>query len=98
MAVSLTGVYWELEGIITATVIGAGANSTLRGMGKANSAAFALAAAPYGNQIVAWGGQAASGTVASLDLTLPYYISVSYVSSSASNSCSLNELEVYGLN
>jgi hypothetical protein len=91
---SLTGAYWELEGTITVTTSAAGANSVVRGVGRLLSAAVASA----NNPAPAWGAQASPGTTSAFDLTVPYYLSLSYVSSSASNSCSLNELEVYGLN
>ncbi len=98
VAVSQTGIYWELEGIVTASVVGSATNSTIRGFGRALSGAFGQAAAPYNNTAIMWGGQASPGTVTTVDFTVAQYLTVSYVSSSASNSCSLNELEVYGLN
>jgi hypothetical protein len=93
VTISQTNVYWELEGTVTVSIMGSGANSTVRGVGRMISPALTT---PF--ITTAWGGQASPGTVASVDLTVPYYLSVSYVSSSASNSCSLNEFEVYGLN
>lgn len=93
VTVSQTNAYWELEGIVTVSIMGSGANSTIRGVGKLHSGAMTT---PF--LTPAWGGQVSPGTVASVDLTASYYLSLSYVSSSASNSCSLNELEVYGLN
>jgi hypothetical protein len=93
LTVSQTNVYWELEGIVTVSIMGSGANSTIRGVGRLLSGAMTT---PF--IAPAWGSQASPGTVTSVDLTVPYYLSVSYVSSSASNACSLHELEVYGLN
>jgi hypothetical protein len=93
VTVSQTNAYWELEGTVTVSIMGSGANSTIRGVGKLHSGAMTT---PFVTP--AWGAQASPGTLATVDLTATYYLSLSYVSSSASNSCSLNELEVYGLN
>jgi|HubBroStandDraft_3_1064219.scaffolds.fasta_scaffold116754_1 hypothetical protein len=90
---SQTGVYWELEGTITVSIIGAATFSTIRGFGKLETAALAT---PF--MVVAGGAQASPWTVASVDLTINQYLSVSCINSSASNSITLEELEVYGIN
>jgi len=91
--ISITNAYWELDGIVTVSTLGSATNSTIRGFGRMIGGVLA---SPF--MVVAGGGQASPWTVASVDLTIPQYLSVSAVSSSASNSITLEELEVYGIN
>jgi len=88
--------YWELQGDVIATTMGgAGTNTTVRGTGHIHSGGFA---APY--IYPAWGGAATPGTVATVDTSITNYINfnIACSASSASNSVTIHELLVYGLN
>lgn len=90
-----TNVMWELEGDIILTAIGAtGNNSTVRGIGMLKSAGLATLL------MQAYGGGASPGTVATLDTSINNYINVNVAcsASSASNSVTLQQLLVFGLN
>jgi hypothetical protein len=92
---TVTNAIWELEADIVLTALGgAGAFSTVRGMGTIRS--------PGLNPVIGnvWGGGASPGTVATVDTSIVNYINVSAVcsASSASNSITLDQLFVFGLN
>ena len=92
----VTNQYWELEGDVVLTAIGgAGTNSTVRGTGSIRSGGFA---APY--IYAMWGGAATPGTVATVDTTITNYINfnIACSASSASNTVTIHQLLVYGLN
>jgi len=92
----VTNQYWELEGDVILTAIGAaGTNSTVRGHGTFRSGGVA---APY--IYPAWGGAATPGTVATVDTTITNYINfnIACSASSASNAVTIHQLLVYGLN
>lgn len=87
---------WELEGEDVLTVVGAaGANSTLRGTGMIVCGGLA---SPF--QYPVWGGAASPGTVATFDTSIDNYINfnVACSASSASNTITIQQLFVFGLN
>lgn len=87
--------YWKLEGTVVLTSIGAaGTNSTVRGLGTISSPGLAASGSP------AYGGAASPGTVATLDTSITNYINVNVAcsASSASNTITLHQLRVMGLN
>jgi len=75
------------------TLGGAGANSTMRGLGL-------LAGAPFTIQGSVFGGGATPGTIATVDISITNYVNISAVcgTSSVSNAIQLLSLSVYGLN
>lgn len=86
---------FEIEGEIVLTAKGAdGANSTLRGIGRILSPGLATSYAAL------WGGAASPGVVATVDTSINNYINVNVAcsASSASNTITLQQLLVYGLN
>lgn len=86
---------WEIEGDVILTTMGAaGANSTVRGTGMVQCPGLATTLAAM------WGGAASPGTVATLDTSIANYINVNVTcsASSASNTITLQQLLVYGLN
>lgn len=94
-ASSASNQMWEMVGDIIVTAIGAaGANSTVRGTGHVISAGL--------NPVVAaaFGGAASPGTVATFDHSIANYINVNVAcsASNASNTITLHELMVQGLN
>lgn len=94
---SISNLYWRLEGEVVLTAIGAaGTNSTVRGIGYVISPGFTTNAGI--NPV--YGGAASPGTVATLDTSITNYINfnVACSASSASNSITLQSLEVFGLN
>jgi hypothetical protein len=87
--------YWELQAdVILTAIAAAGNNSTVRGNGYLMSSGFASAINPV------WGGGAAAGTTATLDTSVTNYINVNAAcgTNSASNTITLNQLLVLGLN
>lgn len=86
---------WELSGDIVLTAIGAaGGNSTIQGVGRLISSGTA-------NKVdAAYGGAASPGTTATLDTSITNYINFNMTcsASSASNSVTLQQLLVFGLN
>ena len=88
--------YWRLEGEVVLTAIGAaGTNSTVRGIGYILAPG---AASPFIYPV--YGGAASPGTVATLDTSITNYINfnVACSASSASNTITLQKLQVFGLN
>jgi hypothetical protein len=87
--------FWELQGDVILTSIGAaGTNSTVRGIGYIMSPGLATTINPV------YGGAASPGTVATVDTSISNYINfnVACSASSASNSITLQQLLVFGLN
>jgi hypothetical protein len=89
--------YWQLEGDVVLNTIGAaGTNSTVRGTGIVQSPGFAA-----GTQVnPMWGGAASPGTVATVDTSITNFINLNITCSanSASNTITLHQLMVWGLN
>lgn len=88
--------YWEYEGDVILESIGAaGTNSTVRGIGSIFSGGFA---SPF--QYPLYGGAASPGTVATVDTSITNYINfnVACSANSASNTITLQQLLVFGLN
>lgn len=87
--------YFEVQGDVVLTAIaGAGTNSTLRGIGYVLSPGLATTINPM------YGGAASPGTVATLDTSVTNYINfnVTCSASSASNTITLQQLLIFGLN
>lgn len=87
---------WELEfDLIMKTMGAAGANSTVTSVGRVFSAGLATTA----NNMV-YGASASPGTLAVLDTSITNFINVNVAcsASSASNTISLQQLLVFGLN
>ncbi len=98
-ALSMTNLLWEYEADIQmVTPAGAGANSTLRGLGvftaQTNNSTLASLSVPI------FGGNASPGTVATFDVSATTYISYSVAcgTSNGSNAVQLLQLLVFGLN
>lgn len=87
--------FWELQGDVILTSIGkAGTNSTVQGIGYLLSTGLANTLNPI------YGGAASPGTVATVDTSITNYINfnITCSASSSSNTITLNQLLVYGLN
>jgi hypothetical protein len=88
--------FWEFEGDVVLTIAGAaGANSTVRGTGQLRCGGLA---SPFMYPL--YGGAASPGTVATVDISIANYINfnVACSASSASNTITLQQLFVHGLN
>lgn len=86
---------WEMQGdVILTTIGGAGANSTVQGIGTLITPGLANTISPV------YGGAASPGTVATLDTSVTNYININAAcsASNASNTIQLQQLLVYGLN
>ena len=91
----VTNQFWELQGDVVLTTIGAaGTNSTVRGIGSLVSPGLATTINPV------YGGATSPGTVATLDTSVTNYINfnIACSASSASNSITLQQLLIFGLN
>ena len=91
----VTNQIWEMQGDVVLTTMGAaGTNSTVRGVGTFISPGTANKIDP------AWGGGATPGTVATLDTSITNYINfnIACSASSASNTVTIQQLLVFGLN
>jgi hypothetical protein len=91
----VTNQIWQMEGDFVVTNIGAtGANSSGQGVGLIWGSGFATTINP------AYGGGTTPGTVATLDTSITNYVNfnVACSASSASNSVTLQQLLVFGLN
>lgn len=96
----VTNAPWELEGEVWLTNLGtATAAATVRGTGHLICPGLA-AGTPASIYAAVWGGAASPGTVATVDTTITNYVNfnVACSASSASNTMTLQVLEVYGLN
>lgn len=92
---SLTAVPWEFQtDLILANIAAAGANSTIKAMGILSVGGLAA------SQWAIWGGGSSPGTVATLDTSVTNYLNVNVAcgSSNASNTVTLHQLLVFGLN
>lgn len=92
---TVTNQYWELQGdVVLTTIAAAGTNSTVQGIGYVLSPGLATTINP------AYGGAASPGTVATVDTSITNYINLNVTcsASSASNSITVNQLLVFGLN
>ena len=92
---TVTNQYFELQGDVVLTAIGAaGTNSTVRGIGSLLSPGLATTINPV------YGGAASPGTVATVDTSITNYINfnVACSASSASNTITLQQLLIFGLN
>lgn len=88
---------WEFEGDVVMETIGAaGTNSTVRGAGMLTSPAGL--ASPFAAEL--WGGGAQPGTATTVDTSIVNYINFNAAcgTSNASNTITLLQLLVYGLN
>ncbi|MCB0792637.1 MAG: hypothetical protein KDB97_12775 [Flavobacteriales bacterium] len=91
----VTNQIWEMQGDVMLTTLGAaGTNSTVRGVGTFISPGTANKIDP------AWGGGATPGTVATVDTSITNYINfnIACSASSASNTVTIQQLLVFGLN
>ena len=91
----VTNQIWEMQGDVMLTTLGAaGTSSTVRGVGTFISPGTANKIDP------AWGGGATPGTVATLDTSITNYINfnIACSASSASNTVTIQQLLVFGLN
>ena len=91
----VTNQIWEMQGDVVLTTMGAaGTNSTVRGVGTFISPGTANKIDP------AWGGGATPGTVATLDTSITNYINfnIACSASSPSNTVTIQQLLVFGLN
>lgn len=92
----VTNQAFEFQGDIILTTMGAaGANSTIRGIGLLASGGLA---SPFSYPL--YGGGASPGTAATLDTSITNYLNfnVACSASSASNTITLQQLLVFGLN
>lgn len=96
-ATTVTNQLWEFEGdVILRTNAASGANSTVQGLGMVTCPGGL--ASPFGGAL--FGGAATPGTAATFDTSIQNFINfnVACSASSASNSITLLQLEVWGLN
>lgn len=94
---TVTNQFWELQGDVVLTAIGAaGTNSTVRGIGSIVSPGFASTTLIQ----PVYGGAASPGTVATLDTSVTNYLNfnIACSASSPSNTITLQQLLVFGLN
>ena len=92
----VTNQLWEFEGDFILEAIGAaGTNSTIRGVGSIFCGGLA---SPFSFSL--YGGAASPGTIATLDTTIANYFNfnVACNTSSVSNTITLQELLIFGLN
>ncbi len=100
-AASITNAYWELQGDVILTAMGAaGNNSTIQGVGSIACSAFTTAGANSAYVCPVYGGGATPGTTATVDTSVVNYINVNIAcsASAAANSVTLQQLLVWGLN
>lgn len=93
----ITNSYWELTGDVILTTLGAaGGNSTVRGIGMHSCGGISTNVGTNG----VYGGAASPGTVATVDTSITNYINVNIAcsASSPSNTITLQQLLVFGLN
>lgn len=86
---------WEMQGdVMLTTMAAAGTNSTVRGVGTFISSGTANKIDP------AWGGGATPGTVATVDTSITNWINfnIACSASSPSNTVTIQQLLVFGLN
>lgn len=98
-ASGVSNVPWNLEGDVILEVLGAaGGNSTVRGIGTLLTDGYSAATTTRLYQL--YGGAASPGTVATVDTSITNYINldITCTASSASNTITLQQMEVYGLN
>jgi len=98
-ASGISAVPWNLEGYITLETIGApGGNSTIRGIGTLLTDGYSATATTKMYQL--YGGAASPGTVTTFDTTIANFINfnITCSASSSSNTITLQQLLVYGLN
>lgn len=91
----VTNQIWEMQGDVILTTMGAaGNNSTVRGVGTFISPGTANKIDP------AWGGGATPGTVATVDTSITNFVNfnIACSASSASNTVTIQQLLVFGLN
>lgn len=92
---SVTNQFWELDGTFSLTAIGAaGANSSGNGIGCIINTGLSASIIPI------YGGGVTPGTVTTLDTSITNFINFNVACnvSSVSNTITLQQLEVYGLN
>jgi hypothetical protein len=92
----VTNQLWEFHGVVTCLIAaGAGANSTFRGVGSITCGGLA---SPFSYSL--YGSAATPGTIATVDISIANYISfnVTCSASSASNTVTLQDLLISGLN
>lgn len=98
-ASGVTNVPWVFEGDVILETLGAvGTNSTVRGIGTLLTDGYS--AATTTRLYMLYGSAASPGTVATVDTTITNYINfnITCTASSASNTITLQQLLVYGLN
>lgn len=99
-ASGVSAVPWTLEGDIILEAIGAsgGATSTVRGIGTLLTDGYSATTTTRLYQL--YGGAASPGTATTLDATITNFINfnITCTASSASNTITLQQLLVYGLN
>jgi hypothetical protein len=99
-ASGISAVPWKLEGDVILEGVGTTTGTaTVRGIGYINTIGYG-AAAPTLTGYVVWGGAASPGTVATVPIKAQNFITVNVAcsASSASNTITLQQLLVYGLN
>lgn len=92
----VTNQMWELEGDVALETFGApGANTTIRGTGVIACGGLA---SPFTYPV--WGGAASPGTVATFDTSIKNFVNfnIACSASSASNTITLQQLLIFGLN
>jgi hypothetical protein len=96
-ASGIASVLWEIEGDVILETVGAG-TSTIRGIGRFLSDGFT--AATTTRSLPMWGGAGSPGTLATFDVGADNFLNfnVTCSASSGSNSVTLLQLLVYGLN
>lgn len=99
-ASGIANVPWTLEGDVVLEAVGTTAGTaTVRGIGVLTSTGYGVAA-PTMSSYAVWGSAASPGTVATVSQAVINFITfnVACSASSASNTITLQQLLVYGLN
>lgn len=98
---TVTNAPWSLQGDVELlTIGGAGANSTIRGIGEFICPGVAAVSPPASIYQRLWGGGATPGTAATFDTSIANFINFNAAcsASNAANSITLQQLVVTGLN
>jgi hypothetical protein len=99
-ASGISNVPWQLEGDVILEGVGTtSGTSTVRGIGHLDTIGYGVAA-PTKSSYIAWGGAASPGTVATVVQKAASFITVNVAcsASSSSNTITLQQLLVFGLN
>lgn len=99
-ASGIANVPWKLEGDVILEGLGTtSGTATVRGIGELDTIGYGVAA-PTKSSYAAWGGAASPGTVATVPIKAVNFVTLNVAcsASSASNTITLQQLLIFGLN